>query len=215
MEATVKKTAKSLPLWVVLVLFLLGQPLLSFGGYLLGNNFFWADRDLARLNQQLEHFRSLVNAEPDNPSHRTELGFTYFTVGDYRSALDQLGDAISLDENYLPAYLSRGYVHVELRRLDEALSDFQKVKELSPEDFRGFLNTGIVFRELGMLEESAVELGRARSLAPNSSDIYYHLALTSEAMGDLAAALELLDRSLEFDPLNQDAQTARFRLQGN
>lgn len=215
MEATVKKTAKSLPIWLVLALFLLGQPLLSFAGYLLGTNFFWADRDMARLNQQIEHFRSLVNAEPDNPSHRTELGFTYFTVGDYRAAVDQLTDAISLDENYLPAYLSRGYVLVELGRLDEALSDFQKVKELSPEDFRGSLNTGIVFRELGMLEESAAELERARSLAVNSSDIYYHLALTSEAMGDLVAALELLDRSLELDPLNQDAQAARFRLQGN
>lgn len=210
-----KKAAKSLPLWLVLALFLLGQPLLSITGYLLGTNFFWAERDMARLNQQLEHFRSLVNAEPDNPSHRTELGFTYFTVGDNRAALDQLTDAISLDENYLPAYLSRGYVLVELGRLDEALSDFQKVKELAPEDFRGHLNTGIVFRELGMFEESVAELGRARFLAPNSSDIYYHLALTYEAMGDPAAALNVLDRSLELDPLNQNAQTARFRLQGN
>jgi tetratricopeptide (TPR) repeat protein len=214
-EATVKKTAKSLPLWVVLVLFLLGQPLLSITGFLLGTNFFWVDMDMARLNQQLEHFRSLVNAEPDNPSHRTELGFTYFTVGDYRAALDQLSDAISLDENYLPAYLSRGYVHVELGRLDEALSDFQKVKELAPEDFRGHLNTGIVFRELGMFVEAVAELERARSLAANSSDIYYHLALTYEAMGEMASALSVLDRALELDPLNQDAQTARFRLQGN
>lgn len=215
MEATVKKAAKGIPLWLVLVLFLLGQPLLSFSGYLLGTNFFWADADLSRLNQQLEHFRALVDAEPDNPSHRTELGFTYFTIGDYRSAVDQLTDAISLDENYLPAYLSRGYVLVELNRLDEALSDFQKVKELADNDFRGFLNTGIVFRMLGMLEESVVELERARSLAANSSDIYYQLALTHEAMGDAVAALELLDRALELDPLNQDAQAARFRLQSN
>ena len=215
MEATVKKTAKGLPLWIAVMLFLLGQPLLSLGGYLLGTNFFWADADLARLNQQLEHFRSLVDAEPDNPSHRTELGFTYFTIGNYRSAHDQLSDAISLDENYLPAYLSRGYLLVELGRLDEALSDFQKVKELEPSDFRGFLNAGIVFRKLGMLEESIVELEQARSLAANSSDIYYHLALTYEAKGDAVAALDLLDRSLELDPPNQDAQAAMFRLQGN
>jgi tetratricopeptide (TPR) repeat protein len=104
---------------------------------------------------------------------------------------------------------------VELGRLDEALSDFQKVKELEPSDFRGFLNAGIVFRKLGMLEESIVELEQARSLAANSSDIYYHLALTYEAKGDAVAALDLLDRSLELDPLNQDAQAAMFRLQGN
>lgn len=215
MEVTAQKTHKTFPLWLVLLLFLLGQPLLTLGGYLLGTNFFWGDLDLSRLEQQVEHFRQLVNAEPDNPQHRTELGFTYFTLGDYRAALDQFNEAVNLDETHLPAYLSRGYLYVELGRLDEALSDFQKAKELSPQDFRGFLNTGIVFRELGMLAESVAELEQARSLQTNSSDIYYHLALSYEAMGDMAAALELLGRSLELDPLNEAAQIAHLRLQGN
>ncbi len=213
MEYALPKPKKTFPLWIALLLLLVGQPLLAAAGYLVGANFFWVDRDLVRLQRQLAHFQQMVVKEPENIDHRTELGFTYYTLGDYRGALDHLEQAIKMDETYLPAYLSRGFVYVALGRLDEALRDFEQAKELSPEDFRGHLNSGIVFREMGMFEESIADLERARTLHPRGSDIYYHLALTYEQMGEAQAALELLGRSLELDPQNALALAALARLQ--
>jgi tetratricopeptide (TPR) repeat protein len=48
------------------------------------------------------------------------------------SAIDDCSKAVELDSGYLKAYLRRAQLYKETEKLDEALTDYQKVLELDP-----------------------------------------------------------------------------------
>lgn len=211
-NAVQQNPVKTYPLWKVSISMLLTLLVFSGIGNFLGNQFFWSDQDLRRIEKEIAYYQQLVDAEPMEPEHRVSLGYTFLRRGDFEKALIQMNAAIGIDETYMPAYLNAGYVYQAMELWDEALENFQKVTELSPEDYRGFFNMGVCYTYLGMYDEALGTYTTAKLLRPAASDVAYYTAITYEKMGAIEAAIEEYEEALTFNPKHKEAQAAINRL---
>lgn len=210
---TEKKVFKPSPLWRVLVNLVLIVVLTSGTAAFLGGRFFGAEQDLKRMNKEISYYQQLVEAEPLEPEHRVNLGYTLLRKGDYEKALVQFNTVVDIDENYMPAYLNMGYAYQAMELWDEALENFQKVTELAPDDYRGFFNKGVCFTNIGKYEDALDMYFTAKLLRHAASDVAFYTALTYEKMGAIEAAIEEYEEALSFNPKYTEAQQAIDRLQ--
>lgn len=64
----------------------------------------------------------------------TELAALYYQQGSMKTALDELGNATKIDQQYAPAYSMLGLVYMQLGEQSSANSNFQKAIALAPND---------------------------------------------------------------------------------
>lgn len=209
-----QSTQKTYPLWKAAAAFALCAVILTGIGNFIGYRYFWTDQDIRRIQKEIAYYQQLVDAEPMDPEHRVNLGFTLLRLSDYSGALIQMNAAIEIDKEYMPAYLNAGYVYQAMELWDEALEQFQKVTELAPEDYRGYFNMGVCYTNLGMYEDALSMYTRALAGRPGASDVLYHMGLTYERMGVAEAAVEAYEEALTFNPKFREAQEAINRLTG-
>jgi type IV pilus assembly protein PilF len=76
--------------------------------------------------------------EPANARSRaaihTELGANYYASGQYKTALEELNEAVRADSTYGPAYNVLGLVHMELNEDEAAERYFQQALRIDPQD---------------------------------------------------------------------------------
>jgi len=90
--------------------------------------------------------------------------------------------------------------------LSGALKEFSAAVELEPSSGPARCNRGRVLYDLGRLKEAQTELALASQLAPNDSNALYLLTLAQARSGDLARSAESLERLIQRNPRQADAQ---------
>ncbi|MGM0902845.1 MAG: tetratricopeptide repeat protein [Bacillota bacterium] len=185
------------------------------GGYFISNQFFWSNADDNRLKEQLDHYKSLVAAEPNSAEHRVNLGYTHHLMGNNDEAIKQMKLAIDLEGDYFGAYFNLGLVYIAEGRYNDALKESQKTVELAPRDYRSHLLTGMVYRELEMYEDAEKSLKEALTFVPSNTDIINELGRLAEDQGNIEEAEELYKQALAYDPLFKPATEGLERLAAN
>ena len=183
------------------------------GWYAVGKYFFWTDLDMKHVNAQLEYLQKQVQAEPNNPKNRVELGYTYYLKGKNDLAIKEFNQALSIDPKYFDGYYNLGLVLNKEKRYNEALDNFQKAVEISPKDYKGHVQKGISYRGLKMFKEASESLAQASKLMPGSADIIYEIGRVAEDQGQIDAAIGIYKEALSYDPLFKDAVQALERVQ--
>jgi tetratricopeptide (TPR) repeat protein len=174
-------------------------------GYIISDKYFWSNVDINRINEQVTYYKNVVDADPNNPKHRVDLGYSYYLKGDEGNAIKQYKVALDLDKDYFDAYLNLGIVYNDEDRFDDALEMAQKSTELAPRDYKGFLLKGIVYRKLEMYEDAIESLDQANVLTPGNTDIITEIARVAEDTGEMKDAEELYKEALNYDPLYKPA----------
>ncbi len=174
-------------------------------GYFISDKFFWSNIDKNRLNDQLAYYKQMADADPSNPKHRVDLGYTYFLKGNNEKAIKEYFAALDLDDNYYSAYLNLGIVYNDEERLDDALLQSQRAIEISPRDYKGFLLQGSIYRKLKMYDEAIKSLEEANILMATNTDIIYEIGRVLEDQGNLSEAEEIYKDALNYDPLYKPA----------
>ncbi|KKK38808.1 hypothetical protein WQ57_07480 [Mesobacillus campisalis] len=183
------------------------------GGYYISDTFFWKnDSDQKRLNEQLAYYKNLVDAEPNNPEHRVNLGYAYHLNEKNEDAIKQLKLAIDLEKDYFGAHFNLGLVYIAEGRFNDALIESKRTVEISPRDYRSHLLTGMVYRELQMYEDANKALTEALALVPTNTDIINEIARVAEDQGKIEEAEKLFKEVLTFDPLYKPASDGLDRL---
>jgi len=182
------------------------------GWYQVGVVYFWNDRDMKRVDAQLEYLKQQSQAKPTDPKTRVELGYTFYLKGNNAQAIQELNQAVLLDPKNFDGYYNLGLVMLRDKRYNEALTNFQKATELSPKDYKAILQKGVTYRNMKMYKEATVALGQADKLLPGSADIIYETGQVAEAQGDKAAAADMYKQALSYDPLFKEAVTALERV---
>lgn len=182
------------------------------GGYFINDKLLWKYADSSRLNEQLSHYKQLVKAEPNNPEHRVNLGYTYYLMNNNEEAVKQMLVSLDYDEEYAPAYFNLGIVYHDMERLDDALKQSQKLVELAPRDYKGYLLEGMVYRKLKMYDDAVASLEEANELMPVNTDIITEIGRVAEDQGNLEEAEEIYKEALSYDPLYKPASEALERL---
>jgi tetratricopeptide (TPR) repeat protein len=198
------------------ILLIVGTLIISVvGGYFISDKYLWSNKDQGRIEEQLEYYKQLVDAEPNNPEHRVNLGYTYFILGKNSDAIKQMKMATDLDKQYFGAYFNLGLVYLDEERYNDALKQAQKAVELGPRNFKAHLLSGMVYRELKMYEEATKSLKEALTIMPTNTDVITEIGKVEEDQGNDKEAEGFFKEALSYDPLYKPATEGLERIAAN
>jgi tetratricopeptide (TPR) repeat protein len=93
----------------------------------------WIDRGV-RLKEAMAMVQKAVDANPRSGAMVDSLGWAYFKLGDYKSAVDKLEQAVELDAGDPEVNDHLGDAYWKVGRKDEALFQWRRVLTLKPDD---------------------------------------------------------------------------------
>lgn len=182
------------------------------GGYFISEKYLWSDRDERRMEEQLDYYKGLVDAKPNDAENRVNLGYTYYLLGDNKNAIKQLKLAADLEKDYFGAYFNLGLVYIAEESYNEALKNAQKTIEIQPRNFKSHLLAGMVYRELKMYKEANESLKEALTLMPANTDIIVEIGRVAEDQGKKDEAEKYYKEALSYDPLFKPASEGLERI---
>lgn len=89
-----------------------------------------------KYQEAIELYTKLLEIDPSNKNFNSTIhanrALCYQKINNMMEALKDINKSISLNENYIKAYMRRGNIYMALKMYEEAKYDFQKVKEAEP-----------------------------------------------------------------------------------
>jgi tetratricopeptide (TPR) repeat protein len=158
-----------------------------------------------QLQAALVIYRKGLEVEPDNSALLMNLGVTYARLGDYPSAIAQLGRSVALDPQS-SAWLELGLTQTQQGDIAGAVHTYRAGIAAKPWDAALYANLGAAYLKSGDVPAATSALERAVTLQPSLAGAQFVLAnayANARRFKDAAAALE---RGLEFDPKNDGAR---------
>ena len=128
---------------------------------------------------------------------------------DFEKALEAFGEAIRLDPGLTEAYVSRGWVHQELGKLDKAIADYDRAIRLDPENAEAFCNRGDAYSETGETKKALADLGEAIRLDPSLIEAYLVRGWIYLEIEQLDRAVIDYTKALGLEPKNPFARYGR------
>ena len=92
----------------------------------------------------------------------------------FDEALASYDRAIALKPDYVEAFLNRGIVLEQLKRLEEAVASYNQAIALNPKEAGLFYNRGNALKELKRLKEAVASYDQAIALEPDYADAFYN-----------------------------------------
>ena len=137
----------------------------------------------------------------------TELAAGYLELGNYGVALQEAGEALKADSNFVPALGVLGLVYMELRDDKAAESTFQRALRVSPLDSDINNNYGWFLCQRKREKESfKYFLAALRNpLYPTPEKSWVNAGICARQAGDLAAAEDYFQKALKVRPAQPQA----------
>ncbi|MBI3045455.1 MAG: tetratricopeptide repeat protein [Betaproteobacteria bacterium] len=104
-------------------------------------------------------------------------------------------------------YHNRGFIHLQARRHEEALQDFNKAIALNARDADAYLGRGTLFARTGKHEAALADIDRAIGLDPRYAEAWAKRCFVRMMVNDPGGALPDCRRAVELDPTHRDAYT--------
>jgi DNA-binding winged helix-turn-helix (wHTH) protein len=133
-------------------------------------------------------------------AHRTigAILHTYYWKWDegdreFRRAAELSGEAVDLHGIGFPGL-------IRARRIDEALAEAERVRQLDPRSFNAHINMAVARRASGQFDSAISELRRALELHPGRARGHFQLGVTFVLMGRPQDAIPELERASNASP---------------
>jgi tetratricopeptide (TPR) repeat protein len=128
----------------------------------------------------------------------------------FSSGLKLWSDAVSkntaLRAPYVErAYIARGYIHLEARRLEAAAADFERALQLNPRSPDAHLARGALLMHGGRLNEALSHMDRAIALYPAYAAAYSKRCAARAGLGRPRDAIADCEQAVRLDPRNAEA----------
>ncbi len=185
--------------------------------YAVGQKHFWNPTVRTPQERGLNYYQALVDAEPNKPGNWVDLGWYYYQVGDYESALDKQLYALEIDPSHPGALFNAGLTYLQMSDLANAVDYLSKAAASNPYFWEGHLTLGIALISLEEYELAEKAIYDALELNKHSSEVYFHLGYVAEKKGETGDAVELYLEVLRYNPEHESAKEAldRLNLNGN
>ncbi len=180
-----------------------------------------------------------IALEPLNPSDRVELGKTYLALADALSEAAASDDetlasdakqkravhlaaaesafqkAVDLKPDYAPAHFQMAVAYEQGGRVDEAIEKMARVEAYNPADVGVTFELGVLYLRRGKendLARAKAQFERVVLLVPTYANARWLLASVYEREGNAAAAIEQVEKVLEYNPDNDTVKQRLSRL---
>lgn len=162
------------------------------------------------LNQAIDELRLALQYDPASSYLSIELADLYAATGRWRSALQEMEDALSRNPNDKAARRLLGRIYLRLLSsqapmdlLPRATHRFEQIVQTDPDDIDSYMILAQLYRA-GQEDAKAEEtLKKALSLQPDSRDANAQLGMYYMELGDYREAARLLEKATSGEP---DAQ---------
>lgn len=181
-------------------------------GYFVSLKYIWKNENEVKLAERLEKYETLVAANPNDPSYRVELGFTFYLMENYNKAIKQYKTAMALDKEYYPARLNVAIVYDKIGEKEKAVEEASIAESLAPRDYKAKLIKGRCYRNMKMYKESKKALIDAQNLSSGNVEVIFEIGRLAEDQGKKGEAEEIYREALSFDPTYKEAREALNRV---
>jgi tetratricopeptide (TPR) repeat protein len=124
------------------------------------------------------------------------LGDAYTQTRDYAKAEASYRKAVELDPSELSHLRGLGQTLLSEEKYQEALTVYQKLSDLMPDDSDNYLRIAQIYRELHQLDKAEENLLKARQYNPGSLEILYNEAMIYESQGRYEEAIRVLSDAI-------------------
>ena len=124
------------------------------------------------------------------------LGDAYTQTHEYGKAEKAYRKAVDLDPAELGHLRGLGQTLLSEEKYPDALSVYQKLADLMPDDADVYLRMAQIYRELHQLDKAEESIVKARQYAPGTVEVMYNEAMIYEAQGRFEDAIRVLSDAL-------------------
>lgn len=128
---------------------------------------------------------------------------------DLKGALEALNRAVEKQPSNPDVLLERGALMYRMKKSGLALSDFEKVAVVAPDDYRGPFNLALAKEGLGDLDGALAALDKAVALNPTGFDVLAKRASVKLKRKNDKGALADLDKAVALNPNNASLYNLR------
>ena len=111
-----------------------------------------------QFDESIQYYNEALQREPNSAKTYQLMALVYGAKKDYQAALDAYGKALQLNpdkELMIETLINRGSLYTDvLGKFSEAMEDFKKVLELSPENMDASINIGITYYKKGEFDNA-------------------------------------------------------------
>jgi Flp pilus assembly protein TadD len=133
-----------------------------------------------------------ITSRTPSPALLDLLGDAYTQTHDLAKAEAAYRKAMDLDPSELSHVRGLGQTLLAEEKFADALSVYQKLSDLMPDDSDVYLRLAQIYRELHQLDHAEENLLKARQYAPGSLEVMYNEAMLYEAQGRYEDAIRVL-----------------------
>ena len=138
-----------------------------------------------------------------------DRGMAFLERREYDKAINEFSEAIRLDPNYVPAYVSRGNAYGIHGAVDRAINDFTEAIRLDPNVAIIYFNRGNAYYDHGNLDKASSDYSEAIRLDPNFARAYVGRADVIREQGNLDKAIFDYNEAIRLDSNDADAYCNR------
>lgn len=102
-----------------------------------------APKDPERLRTSIEECEKLLRADPKNARAHNEMGFCYYSLGEYDNALHAYTKAVRADRGFAVPHNNIGVVKMKRRDYKGAQESFRRAVERDPGYAKAMYNLGV------------------------------------------------------------------------
>ena len=154
-------------------------------------------------------FQNCVDKTPESSLCQCNLAYNELISMDFENAAYHYSEALKYDPATIEAYNGRGQAYFQLRRIPQALADFDQAIGAGIVTPKLFLNRGKCLVMLNRPQEAVPDLTRSLELEPKSAETYYFRAVANEKTGHPEQALADYGKAIDLNPKYVEALVNR------
>ena len=137
-----------------------------------------------------------MNSRRPSASLLDLLGDAYTQTKDLPKAEQAYRKAVDLDPSELSHLRGLGQTLMAEEKFSDALTVYQKLADLMPDDADVYLRIAQIYREMHQLDRAEESLLKARQYAPGSLEVMYNEAMLYQAQGRYDDAIRVLSDAI-------------------
>jgi tetratricopeptide (TPR) repeat protein len=161
------------------------------------------------MDQADSSFRIALRDDPNSAEALYGIGIVAFNKQNNAHARESFERALTLHASYPDTFSNSwnnlGIIAAQEGRVEEAIGNFLKALELSPDHRIALDNLGSAYRQHKQWEQALVTYQHALEIAPDDADANYGMAMVFAQKDDTVRAFEFLQKALTLRPAYPEA----------
>jgi TolB-like protein/Flp pilus assembly protein TadD len=152
---------------------------------------------MGRFDEAIKHYETALELDPFSLQINMNLATTYYLKGEYERAINLLNETIELEPNYMPTHFLLACIHIQEKRLDEAIAECQLIYKLDEEAYLALGFMGYAHALAGHVAEAETLLNILQDISLRKYVSPYSMLVIHLALGPKKRVFELLDQLYE------------------